>query len=347
MGYSLFRDTGKKFRFARSFLRKKLTHCNLQLLYTCNFKCKICDFWKKPYTTHPRLSLSDMEIIAGKINTLGPLVISIGGGEPLLHKDLLPMARVLSRRHFPVMISNGWFMTAEKARALWEAGFYEISISLDYADPEKHDRQRGVEGAYERAVTALSVLHETRKHPHQRVNMISVVMEDNLSDMEPLIALSATLGISFLVTLYSHNRGRKRGESYPDDMVEHLLELKKKHRHFVALRGYLERFREATGDENGVTPCFAGKSLFNIDSQGNATLCIDTLDDPAGNLLTDDMDHIVKRLLEKHRSNTCGECWTSCRGPVETLMYGDKKSLAPNLIDYYQMTRDVAIGTCF
>jgi MoaA/NifB/PqqE/SkfB family radical SAM enzyme len=95
--------------------------------------------------------------VGRKLSYLGPQIVSIGGGEPMLHHDLIRIVEELSRYHFPVMITNGWYMTPELARALFSAGMYEVSVSLDYADPGKHDSQRGRRGAFDRAVNALRV----------------------------------------------------------------------------------------------------------------------------------------------------------------------------------------------
>ncbi len=343
MSRSPARDVGKKLAFAWRFARRKLVHLNLQLLYDCNFRCGICDFWKEPYLGRPRLGLAQIQVIAAKLRRLGPHIISIGGGEPFMHPDLLPIADALAPDHFLVMITNGWFVTREKAAALWRTGVYEVSVSVDYADADKHDAQRRMPGAHARAMEALRLLHETRAHPQQRVNMISVVMDDNLGDVERLVERSAEMGISYLVTLYSHARGTKARRAAGRELGARLLEVKRRHRHFVALRGYLERFEEALG--GGVGPCRAGRNLWNVDSQGSVTLCIDKLDEPVGNILEDDAEVIEERLLEAHRENRCSGCWTSCRGPIETLMYG-KRRLA-NFSDYYQLTRDVGLGRAF
>jgi MoaA/NifB/PqqE/SkfB family radical SAM enzyme len=338
------RDLGKKLRFARSFLRRRLVHVNLQILYTCNYRCRICDFWQEAYRDKLRLSVRDAELITDKLNRIGPQIISIGGGEPLLHPDLAEIVRVLARYHFPVMITNGSLMTPSIARQLFTAGMVEISVSLDYADAEKHDAQRGVAGAHTRAVEALKILHENRTHPEQRVHLISVVMDDNLTEVAPLVELCRKLGITYLVTLYSHSRGQKPAQTLTPDLSQRLLGLKKKHRHFVALRGYLERFSEGTA-QGGIGPCYAGRNLCNIDSQGNVTFCIDRLEDPAGNILTEDMVTIERRLLERQRNNDCRACWTSCRGSIESVLYGRHRLL--NLFDYYQMTRPVRLGSGF
>lgn len=325
----------KRTRYMYSFLRKRMVHLNLQILYTCNFRCKICDFWKASYKDMPHISPDQVRLIAGKLKAMGPLIISVGGGEPLLHPELVDITYCLSRNNFPVMICNGWYVTAENARALFKAGMHEVSISLDYANPEKHDRQRGKEGAFQRAVKALKILNENRVSPWQRVHMISVVMEDNLEEIEPLVHLAKKIGITYLVTRYSSGRGKKSLQVFPKEVGEYLVKLKKKYRYFVSLPGYLERFGEA------VSPCYAGKNLFNIDSQGNVTRCIDSLEEPVGNIISDDMMSIKEKLLEKYRESRCDKCWTSCRGSIETLMYGKKR--LNNLIQCHQITKKIAI----
>ena len=338
---ALTHDLGKKLRFARSFVRRRLMHVNLQILYECNYRCGICDFWKPAWRERPRLSAADVAVISDKLAEIGPQIVSIGGGEPTLHPELVAIVRGLARHHFPVMITNGSRMTPALAREVFQAGMVEISVSVDYADPTRHDVQRGQPGAHAKAFEALRVLHENRTHPEQRVNLISVILDDNLADVDPLIRQCEAMGITYLVTLYSHSRGSKPRRPPEADPGRQLLELKRRHRHFVALRGYLERFTEAVG-RGGIGPCFAGRSLCNIDSQGNVTLCIDRLQDPVGNLLTDEMPEIERRLRERHRTNACRDCWTSCRGSLEALLYGRRPLL--NLVDYFRMTRPVALG---
>jgi MoaA/NifB/PqqE/SkfB family radical SAM enzyme len=333
-------DTFKRLRYLSSFMRKDLVHLNLQIMYQCNFTCRICDFWKEEYKRKPKLSAAQIEVIAEKLNAIGPMIVSIGGGEPLMHKELPQIIRVLSQYHFPVMICNGWYMTADKARELFEAGLHEISISVDYANREKHDEQRGKPGAFDRALNALEILQKNRVHSSQRVHMITVVMDDNLDEIEELIKLAKDVGVSYLLTLYSNHRGNKQNEVSRIDLSARLLELQKRYPNFVALRGYLDRFGEAVS--TGVSPCYAGKNLFNIDCQGNVSRCIDRLDDLAGNLLIDDAATVRRNLLLQFENNNCSDCWTSCRGNFETLMYG--KNRWRNLVDSYRITRNIPLG---
>lgn len=320
----MWHDAKKALRIGSSFFHKRLVHLHMQVLYSCNFKCKICHFWQRSEARPSRMKLSQARVIADKLRPLGPLIVCLGGGEPLVHTRLVDIAQLFAKNNYLSLITNGWLMTPEKARALFQAGVRHVAVSLDYADAKKHDQLRGVEGAYLRAVRALRYLQENRTHSSQRVHMISVLMDDNVEQIEPLIQLSEKLGVTYLVNMYSSCRGQKDKRTAPD-ISEYLLGLRKRYRSFVATPGYLARCSDAARSAKGVTPCYAGKNLFNIDSQGNFGLCLDRLEEPVGNILTEDLNTLEQRLYQMFIANQCGDCWTSCRGGIEPQLYGERR----------------------
>ena len=306
-------------RLARNLLLKQMLNCNLQVTYRCNFKCRICDFWKPSYDKTHELSLDDIRLIGAKLNKLGTLIISLAGGEPLMREDLPEIITILNRaNHFPILITNGWFVDDEKAKDLLRAGLQEIPVSVDYADPAKHDAQRGQQGAWEQAIKALEILHKNRPDKRNRVHMISVLMDDNLEDIEPLIQLSRDIGVTYMVNLYSWNRGTKKARLPGASVTRHLLELKRKYPEFVTLTSYIEQFDKAVA-EGGIGNCQTGRFLLNIDNHGNVARCTETLDETVGNILTGDIVAIHDRLLELQRTRHCAQCWTSCRGFAECM----------------------------
>ena len=116
-------ETGKRLRYCLRVAKREMVHLNLQVLYRCNFKCGICDFWSSPdFAARPELTAAQAGLMAEKLRPLRPLIVSIGGGEPLLHPEVEEITKAFSRDHFPVMITNGWFMTPAKARALFARG---------------------------------------------------------------------------------------------------------------------------------------------------------------------------------------------------------------------------------
>lgn len=306
-------------RLVRNMVAGRPIHCNLQVTYRCNFKCAICDFWKTEHPQAEELSLEDIRLLGRKLNELGSLIISLAGGEPLIRKDLPEIVRVLNaENHFPILITNGWFVNESLAKDLSGAGLQEISVSVDYADPAKHDAQRGAKGSWDRALRALELLNRHRTSKTNRVHMITVLMDDNLDEIEPLIRLAKDLGVTYMVNLYSWNRGTKERRLPGQSVTRHLLDLKRKYPEFISLTSYLERMDQAIA-EGGIGRCQTGKLLMNIDNRGNVARCTETLDEPVGNLLREDMSSIYDKLLERQRTRDCAQCWTSCRGFAESM----------------------------
>ena len=135
-------DLLKRAKFFSAFVRRDFVHLNLQLLYQCNFRCRICDFWKPAYQDKPQLSAADVKVMVKKLPA--PMIVSIGGGEPLMHPELLPIIRILGEKHFPVMICNGWYITPEKARELFE----DARVMLDRMIAERWVTARAVFGLW-------------------------------------------------------------------------------------------------------------------------------------------------------------------------------------------------------
>ena len=321
---------------ARNMLGRRLIHCNLQVTHRCNFRCRICDFWKQTHQESRELSLDDIRVIGGKLGRFGTLIISLAGGEPLIRDDLAEIITILNRaNHFPILITNGWFVDERRAREILQAGLQEISVSVDYADPARHDRQRGKAGAWDRAVRALEILNRRRPNKHNRVHMISVLMDDNLDQIEELIRLSRRLGVTYMVNLYSSNRGTKAPRLPGTPVTERLLELKRAYPEFITLTSYIEHFDRAIA-AGGIGDCQTGRLLMNIDNYGNVARCTETLDQPVGCILTEDARAIRRRLLAAQQSGDCAQCWTSCRGFAE-CMY--KKPRLRQLREFYVSVR--------
>ena len=309
----------RSMRLALGFLTGRFIHCNLQITYRCNFRCQICDFWKVEHDPADELSVEDIRLIGRKLNRLGTLIISLAGGEPLIRADIFDIIAALKETgHFPILITNGWFVDDEMARDLSCAGLQEISVSVDYADPARHDAQRGRPGAWKQAIRALELLNRRRRDRRNRVHMISVLMDDNLEEIEPLIRLSRDLGVTYMVNLYSSNRGTKAQRMPESRVTERLLALKAKYPEFVTLTSYVEHLDQAVA-EGGIGNCQTGRLLMNIDNRGQVSRCTEMLDQPVGNILTDRIAAIRNRLLEVQGQQECSGCWTSCRGFAECM----------------------------
>ncbi len=101
----------------------------------CNLACKYCnefDDFSKPVLTELMFRRVD------KLAELGTAVITISGGEPMLHPELdAIIARI--RRHGVIagLITNGYLLTAERIERLNRAGLEWLQISIDNVTPDE------------------------------------------------------------------------------------------------------------------------------------------------------------------------------------------------------------------
>lgn len=326
--------TIKKLQLARGWVSGHPVWCSWQVNYRCNFGCKFCNYWIDPMGDAPEMTPAQFRVGARKLSGLGALMISLAGGEPFIRHDMIEIVSALAEQHFPFVTTNGWFITPELAREVFAAGLWGVSVSIDYAEAEKHDRKRGMPGCWERAVRAIEHFSAARTHPWQRVNWMSVLMDDNLDQIEPMIRMAAERGAYFMVQPYGvrktgSGRWRHRGQT----VSEYLLDLRRRYPNFLSNPYFLSRFDAALN--GGVSGCKAGRGFFNIDSTGDIAVCVEERGHPVANLFEHSTAEIVRRLRGDATPKTCTACWYNCRGEVESLytLRGVAASLPTLLLD--------------
>jgi MoaA/NifB/PqqE/SkfB family radical SAM enzyme len=100
----------------------------------CNLACAYCneyDDYSKP------VPVDEMYRRIDRLADLGTTIITMSGGEPLLHPDLdLLIARVRRNGAISGMITNGYLLTADRIRRLNRAGLEHMQISIDNVKPD-------------------------------------------------------------------------------------------------------------------------------------------------------------------------------------------------------------------
>jgi hopanoid biosynthesis associated radical SAM protein HpnH len=129
----------------------------LEPLFRCNLACAGCGKIDYPdEILDQRLSLADC---LAAVDDCGAPVVSIAGGEPLLHKEIeAVVAGIIERRKFVYLCTNALLM--KKRLHLFKPSPYFVwSVHLD-GDREMHDRSVCETGVYDRAVEAIRAAKE-------------------------------------------------------------------------------------------------------------------------------------------------------------------------------------------
>ncbi|MBS2024211.1 MAG: radical SAM protein [Deltaproteobacteria bacterium] len=102
---------------------------NLVVIRRCNLSCSYCTEYD---SVSPPVAFDTLQKRVGHLARLRTLVVTLTGGEPLLHPDLARVVR--SVRDFgmtPAMNTNGFLLTREWIDALNDAGLYAMQVSVD------------------------------------------------------------------------------------------------------------------------------------------------------------------------------------------------------------------------
>ena len=168
----------------------------------CNLACTYCsefDDFSKPVPTDEMLRRID------QLAALGTTVITMTGGEPLLHPDLDQIIRRI-RGHgiIPVLVTNGYFLNPERIRRLNDAGLDHMQISVDNVNPDEVSKK------------SLKVLDQRLRwlseHAQFPVNIHSVVgaCSENPEDALTIARRATELGLISTAGIVHDETGRLR-----------------------------------------------------------------------------------------------------------------------------------------
>jgi hopanoid biosynthesis associated radical SAM protein HpnH len=124
----------------------------LEPLFRCNLACAGCGKIDYPKEILDR-RLSVAECLEA-VDECGAPVVSIAGGEPLLHKEIQEIAEgIVARKTFVYLCSNALLMKKRLSR-FTPSPYFVWSVHLD-GDREMHDASVCETGVYDRAVEAI------------------------------------------------------------------------------------------------------------------------------------------------------------------------------------------------
>ena len=167
----------------------------------CNLSCTYCneyDDFSKPVPTELMLRRVD------RLAELGTSVITISGGEPLLHSDLDQIIRrIRDGGAIATLITNGYLLTPDRIQRLNRAGLDHLQISIDNLQPDKVSKK------------SLKVLDQKLRwlaeHAEFQVNINSVIgTSENPEDAAAVARRARELGFATTVGIVHDHAGQIR-----------------------------------------------------------------------------------------------------------------------------------------
>ena len=157
----------------------------------CNLACTYCnefDDFSKPVPADEMFRRID------KLGALGTAVVTISGGEPLLHPELDDVIRrIRANGMIAGLITNGYLLVADRIRRLNRAGLEWLQISIDNVNPD--DVSKKSLKVLDRKLQLLS------EHADFHVNINSVVGSGIRHPQDALTIGKRALGLGFTSTI--------------------------------------------------------------------------------------------------------------------------------------------------
>ena len=302
----------------------------------CNLACAHCRRIESDETAHKDLSTSQAKNLIeqsaelGKNQSMMPVLV-FSGGEPLCRGDLFELIGYAgSLGIIPALATNGTLIDATIAGRIRQSGVMRVSVSLDGATAEVHDKLRRLDGSFERAIEGINHLRE--KKVQFQINM--TLTKHNAHQTEDIYNLAKSLGavavhIFMLVPVGCGQSLAETDMLTPEQYEQKMLDIYK-----LESRGELqlkvtcgphyERIVREQGlshtkpdqSSNGGTSrgCLAGLGVLFVGHQGDVFPC-GYLPVKCGNVLEDNLSDIwynnrdLARMRDSNQlEGKCGVC---------------------------------------
>ena len=124
----------------------------------CDLACFHCRACAIPTRDPRELDTREGFRLLDEIAAMGTKLVVLTGGDPAKREDLVELVAHGTERGLRMALTPSAtpLVTNALLDALERAGLVRLAVSIDSADPAKHDAKRGVPGAFERSVALLT-----------------------------------------------------------------------------------------------------------------------------------------------------------------------------------------------
>jgi heme b synthase len=161
----------------------------------CNLSCKHCRAVPQKRMAPEELSTGEAFNLIDAIARVAKPVMVLSGGEPLFRPDIFDIAEYGVDAGFRMALAtNGTLIDRRLAARIADAGISRVAISVDGADPDTHDRFRGMPGAHAQALNGLRRLHEEGVS----IQINATIAKHNVAELPALLELALSMGADAL-----------------------------------------------------------------------------------------------------------------------------------------------------
>ncbi|MCG2712274.1 MAG: radical SAM protein [Candidatus Omnitrophica bacterium] len=121
----------------------------------CNLDCRHCYLESRNINYKNELTIIQIKKVIDSLAKIDIPVLLFSGGEPLMHKEILPLIEYAKARKIRVGLStNGTLISKALAKKLAGSGIDYVGVSID-GGKNLHDRFRKIKGAYDMAIKGI------------------------------------------------------------------------------------------------------------------------------------------------------------------------------------------------
>ena len=296
----------------------------------CNLACAYCN----EYDDHSKpVSIDVMYRRLDQLAKLGTGIVTVSGGEPLLHPDLdLIIARVRKHGMIAGMITNGYLLTAERIQRLNRAGLDHLQISIDNVMPDDVSKK------------SLKVLDKKlellAEHADFHVNINTVVGGGIRTPKDALVIGKRSIELGFTSTVGIIHDGDGQLQPLRDEEREVYTAMRAMEKSSYARINYFQD-NIAHGKPNQWR-CRAGARYLYICENGLVHYCSQQRGYPGKPLA----DYTVEDVRREYRTEkSCApHCTVACVHQISYMdFWRDKQDLAPAPVGEQQGERLVQL----
>jgi MoaA/NifB/PqqE/SkfB family radical SAM enzyme len=227
----------------------------------CNLACTYCNEFDDVSKPVP---IEDMYHRIDKLGALGTSVVTISGGEPLLHPELDDIIRRIRANDMVAgLITNGYLLVPERIQRLNRAGLEWLQISIDNVNPDEVSKK------------SLKVLDKKlqllAEHADFHVNINSVVGAGIKHPQDALVIGKRAVELGFSSTIGIIHDGGGQLQPLADEERRIYPEMKRlEKRSFTRVNSFQDNI--ATGKPNDWR-CRAGSRYLYICENGLVHYC--------------------------------------------------------------------------